>query len=79
MEVSTRAIHFIATHKPSLGVTGSHALLLEVVVRSPGFAWLSVTPSDGLCVAIKWIALVLTSTLALKETRASGRNVGKVS
>ena len=26
---------FIATHKSSLGVTGSHALLLEVAVQSP--------------------------------------------
>ena len=35
MEVSTRAFNFIATHKPSLGVTRSHALLLEVAVRLP--------------------------------------------
>ena len=35
MEVSTRAFNFIATHKPSLGVTGSHALPPEVVVRLP--------------------------------------------
>ena len=35
MEVSPRAFNFIATHKPSLGVTGSHALPPEVAVRSP--------------------------------------------
>ena len=32
---------FTATHKSSLGVTGSHALLPKVVVRSP------VVPSVG--------------------------------
>ena len=35
MEVSTRAFNFIATHKPSLGVTGSIALPTEVAVRLP--------------------------------------------
>ena len=35
MEVSTRAFNFIVTHKPSLGVTGSIALPIEVVVRLP--------------------------------------------
>ena len=40
---------------------------------------LPVTPNDDLCAAIKWITLVLTSTFTLKKTRASGRNIGKVS
>ena len=35
VEVSMRAFNFIATHKPSLGVTGSHTLLPEVAVWSP--------------------------------------------
>ena len=35
MEVSTRAIHFIAAHKSSMGVTRSHNLLPEVVVWLP--------------------------------------------
>ena len=35
MEVSTRGYPFIAAHKPTMGVTGSHSLPPEVVVRSP--------------------------------------------
>ena len=35
MEVSTRDYSFIATHKPSLGVTRSCDLLPKVVVWSP--------------------------------------------
>ena len=35
VEVSTRDYPFIATHKPSLGVTGSRDLPPEVVVWSP--------------------------------------------
>ena len=35
LDVSTRAFNFLSTHKPSLGVTRSHALPPEVAVRSP--------------------------------------------
>ena len=48
--------------------------LADVSTRCSG-----LLQSESGSAAIKWIALVLTSTFALKKTRASGQNVSKVS
>ena len=70
VEISTRAIHFIAAHKSSLAVTGSHYLPLEVAVWSPvGRSLTGLMGNAGLhCAVSDPVAILLLQCVRERQT-----------